>query len=282
MLNRAVMGIFRWKIEVKSSKSFCRGNFLFVPFNPLFYVWTMRQCFKNIPAKFQSRQTFLAGFFSKRVTDDDDRRKTFFLASCGEYSSLIYRVVTMEYRTSDRGTCVHFQWVRTPRAFVFLQLSSSKFLDFSLCFHSDSLDTLLYARFDHSEPRVLWMETKKILDWHLPVIPQPRFLHHGFRQPLALCMRKKKRQKAFPSLSLSPFKNLQFHWRIYNSIGSMYPYERGSVSTVVCHLFVVRVPERSAVCSQALCVVSGEASANFERPSRSHFFLHSRQQAIVV
>ena len=63
----------------------------------------MRQCFKNIPAKFQSRPTFLAAFFSKRVTDDDDRRKTFFLASCSEYSSLIYRVVTMEYGTGDRG-----------------------------------------------------------------------------------------------------------------------------------------------------------------------------------
>ena len=36
----------------------------------------------------------------------------------------------------------------------------------------------------------------------------------------------------------------------------MYPYERGSVSTMVCHLFVVRVPERSAVCSQALGAVS--------------------------
>ena len=63
----------------------------------------MHRCFKNIPVKFQSRPTFLAGFFSKKVTDDDDRRKTFFLASCSEYSSLIYRVVTMEYRTSDRG-----------------------------------------------------------------------------------------------------------------------------------------------------------------------------------
>ena len=62
----------------------------------------------------------------------------------------------------------------------------------------------------------------------------------------------------------------------------MYRYERGSVSTVVCHLFVVRVPERSAVCSQALWVVSGEALANFERPSRSHFFFDSRQQAILV
>ena len=50
----------------------------------------MRQCFKNFPAKFQSRPTFLAGFFSKRVTDDDDRRKTFFLASRGEDSSLIH------------------------------------------------------------------------------------------------------------------------------------------------------------------------------------------------
>ena len=39
--------------------------------------------------------------------------------------------------------------------------------------------------------------------------------------------------------------------------------------TVVC-LFVVRVLKRSAVCSQALCVVSGEALANFERLSRSH------------
>ena len=117
MLNLAVMGIFKSKIEVKSGKSFCRGNFLFVPFNLLFYVWTMRQCFKNIPAKFQSRPTFLAGFFSKRVTDDDDRRKTFFLASCSEYSSLNYRVVTMEYRTSDRGMAMRLQHVRTPRAF---------------------------------------------------------------------------------------------------------------------------------------------------------------------
>ena len=65
----------------------------------------MRKCLKIIPAKFQSRPTFLVGFFSKRVTDDDDRRKTFFLPSCRQYSSLIYRVVTMEYRrsTGDRG-----------------------------------------------------------------------------------------------------------------------------------------------------------------------------------
>ena len=116
------------------------------------------------------------------------------------------------------------------------------------------------------------METKKSWIGHLPVIPRPRFLHRGFRQPLALCMRKKKNvEKAFFLPELEPFQkftipleNLQFHW-------STYPYERGSVSTVVCHHFVVRVPERSAVCSQALCVVSGEALANFERASMESF-----------
>ena len=76
--------------------------------------------FKKIPAKFQSRPTFLAGFFSKRVTDDDDRRKTFFLASCSEYSSLIYHVVTMEYRTSDRGNAYAFRV--SPHSASFLQL----------------------------------------------------------------------------------------------------------------------------------------------------------------
>ena len=54
------------------------------------------------------------------------------------------------------------------------------------------------------------------------------------------------------------------------------------MSIVVCHLFVVRLPNRSAVCRQALCVVSGEASANFERPSRNNFFLDSRQQVFLV
>ena len=49
----------------------------------------MRQCFKNIPAKFQSRPTFLAGFFSKTVTDDDGRLKAFFVASRGEDNSLM-------------------------------------------------------------------------------------------------------------------------------------------------------------------------------------------------
>ena len=62
-------------------------------------------------------------FFPKRVTDDDDRRKTFFLASCSEYSSLIFRVVTMEYRrsTGDQGA-VHALPVG-PHSASFLQLS---------------------------------------------------------------------------------------------------------------------------------------------------------------
>ena len=168
-------------------------------------------------------------------------------------------------------------------------------------------------------------ENKKILNGHLPVIPRPRFLHHGFRQPLALCMRKKRlKSLSLPELELFqkftiPLENLQFHWKYVSlwerfwwlmmaltpkrlflylciSISLLRPYtlfsrsplvnktlyERGSVSTVVCHLFVVRVLERSAMCSQALCVVSGEASANFERLSRSHCSLDSRQQAILV
>ena len=87
--------------------------------------------FQNIPAKFQIRPTFLAGFFSKRVTDDDDRRKTFFLASRGEDSSLIHRVVTivMEYRIVACPIAIATSDVRTldtqlpARALQKLQLS---------------------------------------------------------------------------------------------------------------------------------------------------------------
>ena len=97
----------------------------------------MHQCFKKIPAKFQSRPTFLPGFFSKRMTDEDDRRKTFFVASCGEYSSLIYRVVTMEYRTSDRGSA------RISSESALRELSAAVVqLDFSLCFLSFELSCL--------------------------------------------------------------------------------------------------------------------------------------------
>ena len=55
--------------------------------------------FKNIPAKFQSRPTFLAWFFSKRVIVDDVRRKTFFFTPRGQYCSLSHTVVSMEYRS---------------------------------------------------------------------------------------------------------------------------------------------------------------------------------------
>ena len=132
MLNRAVMGIFRSKIEVKSSKSFCGGNFLFVPFNPLFLRLNDASMFQKYSCQVSKPSDVSGGIFSKRVTDDDDRRKTFFLASCCEYSSLIYRVVTMEYRTI---TAIR---TSTPRAFCSSR-STSKFLDFSLCFLSFEL-----------------------------------------------------------------------------------------------------------------------------------------------
>ena len=131
-------------------------------------------------------------------------------------------------------------------------------------FHSDSLDTLLYARFDHcavwplyarfdhSEPRVLWMETKKSWIGTFPWSHNHDSCTMAFSNPLLYVWEKKTSKSLFlPELEpfqkfTIPLENLQFHW-------SMYPYERGSVSTVVCHLFVVRVPERSARCAAKLC-----------------------------
>ena len=55
-------------------------------------------------------------------------------------------------------------------------------------------------------------ENKKILAGHLPVIPRPRFFHHGFRQPFALCIRNKNVEKPFPPWVRAVSK-------IYNSIG---------------------------------------------------------------
>ena len=88
MLNRDVMGFFTSKIEVKSSKSVCRGIFLLnLCLSILFF--TFERCVNDskifLPS-FKAVQHFWRDFF-KRVTDDVDRRKTFFLASCGEYSS---------------------------------------------------------------------------------------------------------------------------------------------------------------------------------------------------
>ena len=67
--------------------------------------------------------------------------------------------------------------------------------------------------------------------------------------------------------------------KICNSIGEFtIPLEyvslwEGFSEHCGCHLFVVRVPERSAVCSQALCAVSGEASATKFRTSVTESFL---------
>ena len=113
---------------------------------------------------------------------------------------------------------------------------------------------------------------------------------HGNNRLLDACFRvfarcaKKKIFNSFTSFS-------RWKWfisQIYNSIGEFtIPLEvcilmRGVQWALVCHLFVVRVPEWSVLCSQALCVVSSEASAKFGRPSRNHFSLYSRQQAILV
>ena len=101
---------------------------------------------------------------------------------------------------------------------------------------------------------------------------------------LAPCFtyKKNRTRKSLLFRELSRFKTFQFHWEFFNSIVSMYRCERGSVSMLVCHLFVVRLPERSAVGRQAFCVVSDEASANFEPSSQSHFLLDCREQAILV
>ena len=67
--------------------------------------FTFEQCVnvsKTFLPSFKAVRRFGREVFSKRVTDDDDRRKTFFLALRGEESSLIHRVVTMDYRSSVR------------------------------------------------------------------------------------------------------------------------------------------------------------------------------------
>ena len=78
MLDRAVMGYFISKNEEKNSKRVCRRNFIFLLFNPLFYVWTMHRSFKNISAKFQSRSTFLGWYFFHK-SDGQRRPKEDFL-----------------------------------------------------------------------------------------------------------------------------------------------------------------------------------------------------------
>ena len=81
MLNRVVVGLFRSKMEVKRSKSVCRGILLFSLFNPLFYIWMMRRESKNIPAKFQNCPTFLAWFFSQKSDGQQRSKEDFYLRS---------------------------------------------------------------------------------------------------------------------------------------------------------------------------------------------------------
>ena len=100
MLNRVVVGLFGSKMEVKSSKSVCRGIFLFLLFNPLF----LRLNGASIVQKYTcqvSKQSDIPGviFFSKRVTVDDVPRKTFFFAPRGAHMSLTFGFVVMEYRS---------------------------------------------------------------------------------------------------------------------------------------------------------------------------------------
>ena len=144
--------------------------------------------------------------------------------------------------------------------------------------HSDSLDTPFVCAVCHSKPRVLLIEIRRSRMGAFLT----SYAHAFCTVTSCFTYENTEREGVSSFVSYSRFQTFQFHWEIFNSIVSMYPYERGSVSTVVCHLFVVRVTERSAVCSQALCKVSREASDNFERPSRSHFFFDSRQQAILV
>ena len=130
MLSRAVIGIFRSKTEVKRNKSSCRGVF-YLGLSTLFFTFERCVDFSKIfLPSFKAVQRFWRNFF-QRVMDDDDRRKTFFLASCSEYSSLIYRVVTMEYRTSDRGSacaCISSESaLRELSAAVVRQANSSIF-----------------------------------------------------------------------------------------------------------------------------------------------------------
>ena len=238
-----------------------------------FYVLTTVSCVRlcNDKVRTYLRVKALSQFYSLTAGSSWPPRTT--LNSCVVFAKILDQRDVMVFYPNF--LMEEFFYLLTQHFFHFCHFCAF------LYFHSDSLDTFLYARFDHSEPRVLWMETKKSWIGTFPWSHDHDSCTMAFGNPLLYVWEKKKSKSLFlPELEpfqkfTIPLENLQFHW-------SMYPYERGSVSTVVCHLFVVRVPERSAVCSQALCVVSGEGSANFQRPSRSHFSLESRQQTILV
>ena len=84
-------------MEVKSSKSVCRGILIFA-FNP-FLRLNYASKVQKYSCQVSNLSDFLGVIFSKRVTVDDVPRKTFFFAPRGEHRSLIFRVVVMEYRS---------------------------------------------------------------------------------------------------------------------------------------------------------------------------------------
>ena len=65
------------KLEIKVATVFCRGIFLFLLFNPLFYVWTMHRCFKIFLPCFKAVRRFWCDFFQK--SDAWRRSKKHFL-----------------------------------------------------------------------------------------------------------------------------------------------------------------------------------------------------------
>ena len=84
----------------------------------------------------------------------------------------------------------------------------------------------------HSKPRVLWMEIRRSRMSAFLTSYAYAFCTVTWRD-LVLHVRKNRKRRSLFYRELYPFKkfaipleNLQFHW-------SMYPYERGSVSTVV-------------------------------------------------
>ena len=128
------------------------------------------------------------------------------------------------------------------------RISNFKVSFLTITCHSDSLDTLLYVWFAGQNLEFYEWKLRGCgwaFSWRRTYTIFAPWPH------VAPCFTYKKKQNAKKS-SLSWVTAVS---KLSNSIEkSMYPYERGSVSTVVCHLFVVGLPERSA----SLCVVSGE------------------------
>ena len=121
-----------------------------------------------------------------------------------------------------------------------------------------------------------WADRGRVLSWHRPPTlfalwsdVHPFFTHE-----------KTELEKAFSFVSFSRFQTFQFHWGIFNSIVCILMSGVQWALWFVTSLWSDCLSEQW--CRQALCVVSGEASANFERPSRSNFFLDFRRQAMLV